>query len=102
MTDPEFPANSADESAHPTAVTTLEHETVAAMLSYQHHLAVAQLCFERMCLLSERHTKSSWRLASATANYRAAVKGLEMEENYLAELVARLGYVPKCDRKRFH
>lgn len=80
----------------------LEHETVAAILSYRHYLGLAQRRFERLSRLSDLHLENAAQLIRASASYRIAVEKLDNHERRLTQLIEWLGYVPKCDRKQFH
>jgi len=80
----------------------LEHDTLAAMLTYRHYLSVAQRRFDRLDRLSKLVPTSSRRLARANASYGSAAAKLDRQEILLARLVQRLGYVPKIDPDRFH
>lgn len=80
----------------------LEHETVAAMLSYRYYLGLAQRRFERLSRLSDLNLENDAQLIRASASYRIAVEKLDNHERRLAQLIEWLGYVPKCDRKQLH
>lgn len=78
----------------------LEHETVAAILLYRHYLGLAQGRFERLSQLLD--LQKAGQVERAGAVYRIAVENLDDHERHLAQLIKRLGYVPKVDRKLFH
>lgn len=80
----------------------LESVTVEAILTYRHLLRVAQSRFDRLCRLSKLTPKDTTQVARANAAYYAAIEKLDTQDNYLAKLVNRLGYVPKVNRKLFH
>lgn len=99
-----MPLNSISSSGIAPAETgdpLLEYETVAAMLTYQHYLGVAQRRFDRLCRLSKLVPESSWRLARANAAYSSAAAKLDRQDIRLAKLLERLGYIPKVDRNAF-
>lgn len=80
----------------------LEHDTLAAMLTYQCYLRVAQRRFDQLVRLSKLVPKNSWRLARANAAYGSAAAKLDRQEIRLATLVQHLGYVPRIDPGSFH
>ena len=84
------------------SVPLLEHDTLAAMLTYRYYLSVAQRRFDRLDRLSKMVPEKSWRLARANAAYGLAVAKLDRQEVLLATLVHRLGYVPRIDPDSFH
>ena len=83
-------------------VPLLEHDTLAAMLTYRYYLSVAQRRFERLDRLSKLLPESSWRLSRANAAYSSAAAELDRQEALLAALVQRLGYVPRINPGSFH
>lgn len=100
-----MPLNSISSSGIAPAETgdpLLEGETVAAMLIYRHCLGVAQRRYDRVCRISKLVSKSSWRLARASAAYSSAAAKLDRQEIRLVKLVERLGYIPRIDPKSFH
>ncbi|MFD1940677.1 transcriptional repressor TraM [Paradevosia shaoguanensis] len=83
-------------------VPLLEHDTLAAMLTYRCYLRVAQRRFDQLNRLSRLVPENSWRLARANAAYGSAAVKLERQEILLATLVQRLGYVPRIKPDSFH
>lgn len=102
MTDALPPADYLSSPAHAGGDATLEHETVAAILSYRHFLKVAQRRYERLCRLSKLASKDLRRLERANSVYFSAAEKLDTQHNHLAKLVERLGYVPRINRNLFH
>lgn len=84
------------------SVPLLEHDTLAAMLTYRYYLRIAQRRFDQLDRLSRLVPKNSWQLARANAAYGSAAIKLDRQEILLARLVQRLGYVPRIDPDRFH
>ncbi|MBE0581913.1 transcriptional repressor TraM [Devosia sp.] len=84
------------------SVPLLEHDTLAAMLTYRCYLRVAQRRFDQLDRLSRLVPESSSRLARAHAAYDSAAAKLERQETLLATLVQQLGYVPRIDPDNFH
>ncbi|ODT64884.1 MAG: hypothetical protein ABS75_33630 [Pelagibacterium sp. SCN 63-23] len=84
------------------SVPLLEHDTLAAMLTYRYYLRVAQRRFDQLDRLSQMVPETSWRLALAIAAYGSAAAKLERQETLVATLVQRLGYVPRIDPESFH
>lgn len=80
----------------------LEHDTLAAMLTYQYYLRVAQRRFDQLVRLSKLVPEDPWRLARANAAYGSATAKLDRQEVRLATLIQRLGYVPRIDRGSLH
>lgn len=78
----------------------LEHETIAAILSYRHYLRDAQSQFERMGQMS--NLQNAGQLRRAITAYRSALEKLDDHERRLSLLLSELGYVPKCDGEKFH
>lgn len=102
MTDALLPENCANTPTGAAGNSALEHETMAAILSYRHYLSVAQRRFDRLCRLSKVGPKRPGGLARANAAYHSALEKLDAQDSHLAKLIERLGYVPKTDRKLFH
>ena len=84
------------------SVPLLEHDTLAAMLTYRYYLRVVQRRFDRLDRISKLVPVNSWRLARANAAYGSAAAKLDRQEILLATLVQRLGYVPRIDPGSFH
>ena len=78
----------------------LEHETIAAILSYRHYLRDAQSHFERVGKMS--NLQNAGQLRRAISAYRTAVEKLDDHERRLSQLLNQLGYVPKCASEKFH
>lgn len=80
----------------------LEHDTLAAMLTYRYYLSVAQRRFDRMDRVSKQVPEDFWRRARANAAYGSSAAKLDRQEVLLAPLVQRLGYFPRIDPGSFH